>query len=71
MKSFLVLVCHKCGGFLLAEARQKTRTCSYCGSKVFLEKAKKVASANNVYEASKIMRKLKRDAALKQKVKLQ
>ncbi|MEM3760423.1 MAG: DUF1922 domain-containing protein [Candidatus Bathyarchaeia archaeon] len=72
MKSFLVVVCHKCGGFLLAEAGQKTRTCPYCGSKVFLEKAKKVASASSAHEASMIMRKLKSDAVLKRKnLKLQ
>jgi DNA-directed RNA polymerase subunit RPC12/RpoP len=65
MKSFLVVVCGKCGGFLLAEAGQKTRTCPYCGSKVFLEKAKKVASTSNIHEASMILRKLKRDAVLK------
>lgn len=65
MESFLVVVCSRCGGFLLAEAGQKTRTCPYCGSKVFLNKAKKVASAGDVHEASVIMRKLKRDAVLK------
>jgi DNA-directed RNA polymerase subunit RPC12/RpoP len=65
MKSFLVVVCHKCGGFLLAKAGQKTRSCPYCGSKVFLEKAKKVASANTLQEASMILRKLKRDKAIK------
>jgi DNA-directed RNA polymerase subunit RPC12/RpoP len=67
MKSFLVVVCHKCGGFLLAEAGQKTRTCPYCGSKIFLEKAKKVASANDAHKASMVMRKLKRDSVLKRK----
>lgn len=67
MKAFLVVVCPKCGGFLLAEAEQKTRTCPYCGSKVFLEKAKKAASANTLHEASMILRKLKRDKAIKRK----
>jgi ribosomal protein S27AE len=67
MKSFLIVVCHKCGGFLLAKAGQKTRTCPYCGASVFLEKAKKMASANNANEASIILRRLKRDAVLKQK----
>ena len=67
MKSFLIVVCHKCGGFLLAKAEQKTRTCPYCGATVFLEKAKKMASANNANEASMILRRLKRDALLKQK----
>ena len=63
--SFLIVVCGKCGGFLLARAEQKTRTCPYCGSKVVLDKAKKIASAENAYEASKILRKLKSDALAK------
>ncbi|MGQ9506709.1 MAG: DUF1922 domain-containing protein [Candidatus Bathycorpusculaceae bacterium] len=67
MKSFLIVVCHKCGGFLLAKAEQKTRTCPYCGTTVYLEKAKKVASASDANEASTILRRLKRDTALKQK----
>ena len=63
--SFLVVVCGKCGGFLLAKAEQRTRTCPYCGFKVLVEKAKKVASAKNAYEASEILRKLKSDASAK------
>jgi len=63
--SFLVVVCGKCGGFLLAKAEQRTRTCPYCGFKVLVEKAKKVASAKNAYEASKTLRKLKSDASAK------
>jgi DNA-directed RNA polymerase subunit RPC12/RpoP len=60
--SFLILVCGNCGGLLLAKAEQKTRTCPYCGSKVLIDKARKVASAQNAYEASGILRKLKSDA---------
>jgi DNA-directed RNA polymerase subunit RPC12/RpoP len=60
--SFLIVMCDRCGGFLLARAEQKTRTCPYCGFKVFVYKAKKVASAENAYEASEILRKVKSDA---------
>ncbi|MDH7476943.1 MAG: DUF1922 domain-containing protein [Candidatus Bathyarchaeota archaeon] len=67
MKSFLIVVCHMCGGFLLAKAEQKTRTCPYCGATISLEKAKKMASASNANEASMILRKLKRDTVLKHK----
>jgi hypothetical protein len=56
-----------CGGFLLAKAEQKTRTCPYCGATISLEKAKKMASASNANEASMILRKLKRDTVLKHK----
>jgi len=65
--TFAVVVCSNCGGFLLAKAEQRTRTCPYCGFKVALDKAKKVAAAQNAYEASTILRKLKGDAALKRK----
>jgi DNA-directed RNA polymerase subunit RPC12/RpoP len=56
-------MCSRCGGLLLAKKEQKTRTCPYCGSKVALDKAKKIASAENAYEASKILRKLKSNAS--------
>jgi len=59
----LVVVCVRCGGLLLAKADQKTRTCPYCGSKVAVDKARKVASAQNANEASMILRRLKSDAA--------
>jgi DNA-directed RNA polymerase subunit RPC12/RpoP len=67
MTPFLVVVCSRCGGFVIARAEQKTRTCPYCGFKVGLVKAKKAASAETAYEASEILRKLKKDAALKKK----
>jgi DNA-directed RNA polymerase subunit RPC12/RpoP len=63
--SFLVVVCGKCGGLLLARAGQKTRTCPYCGFKVDLCKAKKIASAKNAYEASALLRDLKKSLPLK------
>jgi len=67
LMSFLIVVCGKCGKFLLARAEQKTRTCPYCGFKVSLDRAKRVASAENAYKASTILRKLKSDAVLKLK----
>ena len=67
MTSFVIVVCCRCGGFLLAKDEQKTRTCPYCGSKVVLDKAKKVASAKNACEASIILRKLKRDSQQKRR----
>jgi len=64
MASVLIITCNKCGGLLLAKAEQKTRTCPYCGLKLDLNKAKKIASAENSLEASRILRKLKKDAVL-------
>jgi DNA-directed RNA polymerase subunit RPC12/RpoP len=60
-----VVACSRCGGLLLAKADQKTRTCPYCGSKIVLDGAKKVASAEDAFEASKILRKLKTEASAK------
>jgi len=68
--TFHIVTCSQCGGLLLANAEQKTRTCPYCGSKVILYKAKKVASATNAYEASAILRKLKSEKTSKQKTRL-
>jgi len=59
MTTTLVIQCHRCGGFLLAKADQKTRTCPYCGVQVTVAKARKIASAENAYAASEILRKLK------------
>jgi DNA-directed RNA polymerase subunit RPC12/RpoP len=55
----LIVVCNRCGGLLMAADDQKTRTCPYCGSRVDVRKAKKVASAKNAFEASEILRDLK------------
>jgi DNA-directed RNA polymerase subunit RPC12/RpoP len=59
MTQTLVIVCGRCGGFLLAKTEQKTRTCPYCGAKVDVEKAKTLASAENASKASEILKELK------------
>jgi DNA-directed RNA polymerase subunit RPC12/RpoP len=64
---YIIVVCGECGGYLLAKDHQKTRTCPYCSSKVVLEKAKKVASAENANKASALLRKLKEKAAAKER----
>jgi DNA-directed RNA polymerase subunit RPC12/RpoP len=63
MASTIIVVCGRCGGLLMAKADQKTRTCPYCGSRVDVDKARKVASAKSANEASIILRRLKSDAA--------
>jgi DNA-directed RNA polymerase subunit RPC12/RpoP len=65
--SFLIAVCTRCGRFIIAKAEQKTKTCPYCGFKVPIYEARKVASAENAYEASEILRKLKSDAIQRKK----
>jgi DNA-directed RNA polymerase subunit RPC12/RpoP len=59
MAPTIIVTCHRCGGLFMAADGQKTRTCPYCGSKVDLHKAKKVAYADNAFKASEILRELK------------
>jgi len=59
MGSTLIVVCSRCGGLLMASNDQKTRTCPYCGSRIDLKRAKRIASAKNAFEASEILRELK------------
>jgi DNA-directed RNA polymerase subunit M/transcription elongation factor TFIIS len=66
MTSTLIVMCSKCGGLLMAKAEQKTRTCPYCGSTVHVEKAKKLASARNSFEASELLKKLKSSSQQKE-----
>jgi DNA-directed RNA polymerase subunit RPC12/RpoP len=59
MGATLIVVCSCCGGLLMATVDQKTRTCPYCGSRVNVQNAKRVASAENAFAASKMLRDLK------------
>lgn len=63
----LIVVCSRCGGLLLAKADQKTRGCPHCGFTILLEKAMKLGSAPSANEASIMLRKLKSDAAAKER----
>jgi len=63
MTAFIIIVCSRCGGYLIAKSGQKTKTCSYCGFKLAIEKAKKIADAESAQEASLVLRKLKMNSA--------
>jgi DNA-directed RNA polymerase subunit RPC12/RpoP len=65
--SFQIAVCSECGGLVISKAGQKTKTCPYCGFKIHIYEARKIASAKNAYEASEILRKLKSDASQREK----
>ncbi|MBS7647923.1 MAG: DUF1922 domain-containing protein [Candidatus Bathyarchaeia archaeon] len=67
MTSYVVVVCSKCGGYLLAKTDQKTRTCPYCSSKILMEKVQKVAAAKTAAEASVLLRRIKEKKARVQK----
>jgi DNA-directed RNA polymerase subunit M/transcription elongation factor TFIIS len=68
MPPTFVVECQKCSGLLLAGKVQRTRTCPYCGTKVQVQKAKRLASAETAFQASEMLRKLKtQNAPAKQK----
>ncbi|MGF3521751.1 MAG: DUF1922 domain-containing protein [Candidatus Bathyarchaeia archaeon] len=54
-----IVRCNKCSGLLLANAEQKTKTCPYCGGHLNINRCKRLAYSENVFEASEILRKLK------------
>jgi DNA-directed RNA polymerase subunit RPC12/RpoP len=58
-KTHAIIVCYKCGQYLLAKMDQKTRQCPYCETKLILNKTKIIASAKTAREASKIIRTMK------------
>jgi len=60
MGQTLIIVCDRCGGLFLAADGQKTRTCPYCSKRVDLRKAKQLASAKSAFEASELLREMKR-----------
>jgi hypothetical protein len=59
MPPTFIVECKNCSGLLLAAVNQKTRTCPYCGARVDLQRAKRLARAQNAFEASEILRKIK------------
>ncbi|MEM2107991.1 MAG: DUF1922 domain-containing protein [Candidatus Bathyarchaeia archaeon] len=59
IKPTLIIVCSKCGGLFLTPEDQKTKTCPYCGTRVDVRKAKRVAAASSAFEASEMLRSLK------------
>jgi acetyl-CoA carboxylase beta subunit len=61
----LIVKCLNCAGLMLTTERQRTKICPYCGAHVNVEKALKIASAENVFEASRMLRKLKSEQGLK------
>ena len=43
----------------MATKNQKTKLCPYCGKRVDMSRAPRIASANNAFRASAMLRKLK------------
>lgn len=54
-----VIVCYKCGRYLLAKMDKKTRQCPYCEAKLMLDRTKIIASTKTAREASNLIRAMK------------
>jgi len=52
---------------MLSAQTQKSKICPYCGAHVNLQKAQRVASAANAFEASEVLRKLKSEQGFNRK----
>jgi DNA-directed RNA polymerase subunit RPC12/RpoP len=63
----LIVKCTQCGGLTLSAKGQKTKICPYCGTKINLLKAQKLAASNSALEASEILRNLKREQKINHK----
>jgi len=59
MGTTLIVECPSCGGLLMAAEDQKTRTCPYCGKKIDVRRANRLAAAEDPFTASDILRELK------------
>ncbi len=59
MATTLIIKCPQCGGLMMAAKGQKTKLCPYCGARVDVLRAQRVASASNAFKASVMLRKLK------------
>jgi DNA-directed RNA polymerase subunit RPC12/RpoP len=63
----VIVECSRCSGLFLAGVEQKSRTCPFCGVRIELQKAKRLASAQNAFEASELLKKIKIDRQLNTK----
>jgi len=46
---------------MMAKKAQKTKLCPYCGTRIDMLRAQRVASASNAFKASAMLRKLKNE----------
>jgi rRNA maturation endonuclease Nob1 len=57
----LIIECSHCRGLFIAGAGQKTKECPYCGTRMYVREAKRIASTENAFEASQMLRSLKKE----------
>jgi tRNA(Ile2) C34 agmatinyltransferase TiaS len=68
MTTTLIVMCPKCGGLMMASKGQKTKLCPYCGTRVDMSRAQRIASASNAFKASVMLRKLKSEQGFPDKI---
>jgi len=56
---YSVIICYRCGQYLLAKDSQKTKQCPYCDARLVLVQTKKVRRAETAQQASHLLRSLK------------
>jgi predicted RNA-binding Zn-ribbon protein involved in translation (DUF1610 family) len=56
-----IIECIRCGGLLLVAEDMKSRTCPYCGTRVDVRRARKLASAEDAFAASEVLQELKKE----------
>jgi len=54
-----VISCSRCEGLFLVTDGQRTRTCPYCGSRVDTIKSRRIATAEDAFTASEMLREIK------------
>jgi len=54
-----IVSCSRCEGSFLASDRQKTKICPYCGTRVDIVKSRRLATAEDAFTASEMLRELK------------
>ena len=56
---YSVIICYRCGQYLLAKNDQKTKRCPYCDARLVVVQTKKVKHAETAKQASHLLRSLK------------
>lgn len=59
---FVIVVCDGCGRLIVAEGRFKSRRCPYCGFRVWLGRARRVANVESAREARELVQRLKQQS---------
>ncbi|TFH18328.1 DUF1922 domain-containing protein [Candidatus Bathyarchaeota archaeon] len=56
---YLIINCPTCGKIIMASTANRTKTCTHCGSKIFIQGSKILAKSETAQEAVAIIQHLK------------